>query len=175
MEKIRINNDIDIVVELKNEAGEVMQPQSLRNIAVVLSTGLKKHKVEDFTLLSNGVGFRFRASEQARTGVYDISVTAETADGRAFATDVCKAFELFAAGGTMTGTLDLLAQSVLHAGGASVACLPMAGVTNKVVLERSIITYYGSGLTARRECAIVTFNDGMLTTSEVRTNNYDLP
>jgi hypothetical protein len=96
MEKIRINNDIDIVVELKDKAGEVIQPQSLRNIAVVLSTGLKKHKVEDFTLLSNGVGFRFRASEQARTGVYDISVTAETADGRAFATDVCKAFELVA-------------------------------------------------------------------------------
>lgn len=96
MEKIRIQNDIDIVVELKNEAGEIMQPQSLRNIAVVLSTGLKKHKVENFTLLSNGVGFRFMASEQARTGVYDISVTAETADGRAFATDVCKAFELVA-------------------------------------------------------------------------------
>lgn len=96
MKKIRQQNDIDIVVELKDEAGEVMQPQSLRNIAVVLSTGLKKHKVEDFTLLSNGVGFRYKASEQARTGVYDISVTAETADGRAFATDVCKAFELVA-------------------------------------------------------------------------------
>lgn len=82
---------------------------------------------------------------------------------------------LFAVGGTMTGTIDLLVQSVLHAGGASVACLPMAEFTNKVVLERSIITYFGSGLTARRECAIVTFNDGMLTTSEVRTNNYDLP
>lgn len=69
MEKIRIQNDIDIVVELKGKAGEVMQPQSLKNIAVVLSTGLKKHKVEDFTLLSNGVGFRFKASEQARTGL----------------------------------------------------------------------------------------------------------
>lgn len=82
---------------------------------------------------------------------------------------------LFAAGGTMTGTLYLLVQSVLHAGGASVACLPMAESTNKVVLERSIITYYGSGLTARRECAIVTYNGGTLTTSEVRTHNYNLP
>ncbi len=96
MKKIRINNDIDIVVKLKNEAGAIFQPRTLENIAVVLSTGLKKHKVENFTLLSDGVGFRFTASEQARTGVYDISVTAVTADGRTFTTDVCRAFELVA-------------------------------------------------------------------------------
>lgn len=126
MKKIRIQNDIDIVVELKDEKGEVIQPQSLRNIAVVLSTGLKKHKVEDFTLLSNGVGFRFKASEQARTGVYNISVIAETADGRAFATDVCKAFELVAcsceaggeAGEVETVTLDVEATFDITAWGS---------------------------------------------------------
>lgn len=134
MEKIRINNDIDIVVELKDEAGEVMQPQSLRNIAVVLSTGLKKHKVENFTLLSNGVGFRFRASEQARTGVYDISVTAETADGRAFATDVCKAFELVAcsceAGGE-AGKVEVESVSVT----ATFAITAFAGAGGGVTVE----------------------------------------
>lgn len=126
MEKIRIQNDIDIVVELKDETGQIMQPQSLRNIAVVLSTGLKKHKVEDFTLLSNGVGFRFKASEQARTGVYDISVTAETADGRVFTTDVCKAFELVArsceaggeAGEVEVESVNVAATFAISAGGS---------------------------------------------------------
>lgn len=84
---------------------------------------------------------------------------------------------LFTVGGSMDGTLATLALNYLHANGATVRCMPIAdgNSQNKVVLERHIITYYGSGLTARRDCAIVTASNGKLTTSEIRIKNYELP
>mgnify|MGYP006375546343 CR=1 FL=1 len=84
---------------------------------------------------------------------------------------------LFTVGGSMEGTLATLALNYLTANGATVRCMPIAdgNSQNKVVLERHIITYYGSGLTARRDCAIVTASNGKLTTSEVRIKNYELP
>lgn len=64
----------------------------------------------------------------------------------------------------------------LYAGTAPVLYIPDRNNADHFILERSIITYYGSGITAERACASV-FRTGSTTvkTSEIRNKNYDLP
>lgn len=81
---------------------------------------------------------------------------------------------LFVANGTMNEPPDVFAKSVLHANGSTVRCLSHSN--DLVVLERSVITYFGSGMTARRDCAIVQRTGAVsVKTSEIRTKEYDLP
>lgn len=81
---------------------------------------------------------------------------------------------LFTVGGTIYVGLEELAKHTLYADGASVTCIPKLD-EGKVILDRSVITYYGSGLTSRRDCAIVSGSPTSVTTLEVRSQNYDLP
>lgn len=64
----------------------------------------------------------------------------------------------------------------LYAGNAPVKYIPDETNADHFILERSIITYYGSGITAKRECASV-YRTGSNTvkTSDIRTKNYELP
>lgn len=80
---------------------------------------------------------------------------------------------LFVRGGMLNIRLEELCKRVLYADGASVVCMPYS--SDKVVLERSVIVYYGSGMSARRECAVISGGSSSVTTDEVRTNEYNLP
>jgi hypothetical protein len=97
MRKIRQRNDIDIVVHLKNDEGVVLDPTQNRDYEITVHTASKKVKITDFQLFNDGrIAFRFHAKDQARIGVYNITISATTTDGRIFTTDVCDAFILVA-------------------------------------------------------------------------------
>lgn len=64
----------------------------------------------------------------------------------------------------------------LYAGNAPVKYIPDENNADHFILERSIVTYYGSGITAKRECASVyRTGSSSIKTSEIRTNTYELP
>lgn len=86
---------------------------------------------------------------------------------------------LFESGGTMNlpfTDFDNFSKINLYAGTAPVLYIPDRSNIDHFVLERSIIIYSGSGMTAERACASV-FRTGSTTvkTSEIRNKNYDLP
>lgn len=81
---------------------------------------------------------------------------------------------LFTYGGTINVNLEELTKHILYADGATVTCIPKLD-EGKVILDRSVITNYGSVITSRRDCAIVSGDTSSVTTLEVRTKNYDLP
>lgn len=97
MKKIRQNNDIDIVVKLKNEDGVTLDPTLCSNMAVYLTCGSMRFLVSNLEKSANGnIKFRFLAEEQTKLGTYNITITAKTEDDRTFTTDVCDAFNLVA-------------------------------------------------------------------------------
>ena len=97
MKKIRQWNDIDITVHLHNGEGQALDPTLCKDMTVYLTCGTKKFFISEFEKFTDGnVKFRFKADEQTRIGVYNITVTATTADDRTFTTDVCDAFNLVA-------------------------------------------------------------------------------
>lgn len=97
MKKIRQNNDIDIVVKLKNEDGVTLDPTLCSNMAVYLTCGSMRFLVSNLEKSANGnIKFRFLAEEQTKLGTYNITITAKTEDDRTFTTDVCEAFYLSA-------------------------------------------------------------------------------
>lgn len=86
---------------------------------------------------------------------------------------------LFEVGGTMTLPFTDFANFSkinLYAGTAPVLYIPDRNNADHFILERSIIIYSGSGITAERACASV-FRTGSTTvkTSEIRNKNYELP
>lgn len=95
MRKIRQRNDIDIVVRLKDEQGVELDPTLNSGYNISVHTPSKKISITDYQLFADGrIAFRFRARDQVRVGVYSITITAKTSDGRVFTTDVCNAFAL---------------------------------------------------------------------------------
>lgn len=91
MKKIRQHNDIDISLLLKNSQGEILNPEQCNKMSVRLRCGgFIVYKTP--TVYAGLINIRFNAYEQHRTGEYDITLSAETKDGRTFTTDICKAF-----------------------------------------------------------------------------------
>ncbi len=91
MKKIRQHNDIDISLLLKNSQGEILNPEQCNKMSVRLRCGgFIVYKTP--TVSAGLINIRFNAYEQHRTGEYDITLSAETRDGRTFTTDICKAF-----------------------------------------------------------------------------------
>lgn len=91
MKKIRQHNDIDISLLLKNSQGEILNPEQCNKMSVRLRCGgFIVYKTP--SVYAGLINIRFNAYEQHRTGEYDITLSAETKDGRTFTTDICKAF-----------------------------------------------------------------------------------
>lgn len=97
MKKIRQRNDIDIVVQLKNNEGVALDPTLCSDMTVYLTCGTKKFYINDFEKFTDGrIKFRFHAEQQTKLGVYNVTISAVTEDGRTFTTDACNAFNLVA-------------------------------------------------------------------------------
>lgn len=97
MKKIRQRNDIDVVVQLKNNEGVALDPTLCSDMTVYLTCGTKKFYINNFEKFSDGrIKFRFHAEQQTKLGVYNVTISAVTEDGRTFTTDVCQAFYLVA-------------------------------------------------------------------------------
>lgn len=97
MKNIRQRNDIDIVVQLKNNEGVALDPTLCSDMTVYLTCGTKKFYINDFEKHADGhIKFRFLAEQQTKLGVYNVTISAVTEDGRTFTTDACNAFNLVA-------------------------------------------------------------------------------
>lgn len=97
MKKIRQRNDIDIVVQLKNNEGLLLDPTLCSDMIVCLTCGSKKFYINDFEKFADGrIKFRFLAEKQTKLGVHNVTISAVTEDGRTFTTDACNAFNLVA-------------------------------------------------------------------------------
>lgn len=97
MKKIRQRNDIDIVVQLKNNEGVALDPTLCSDMTVYLTCGTKKFYISEFEKHADGrIKFRFLAEQQTKLGVYNVTISAVTEDGRTFTTDACNAFNLVA-------------------------------------------------------------------------------
>lgn len=95
MKKIRQRNDIDIVVQLKNNEGVALDPTLCSDMTVYLTCGTKKFYINNFEKFTDGhIKFRFLAEQQTKLGVYNVTISAVTEDGRTFTTDACNAFNL---------------------------------------------------------------------------------
>lgn len=86
---------------------------------------------------------------------------------------------LFVYGGTMNlAFTDFInfCKTNLYAGNAPVKYIPDETNADHFILERSVITYFGSGITAKRECASVyRTGSNVVKTSEIRIKTYELP
>lgn len=97
MKNIRQRNDIDVVVQLKNNEGVALDPTLCSDMTVYLTCGTKKFYINDFEKHADGhIKFRFHAEQQAKLGVHNVTISAVTEDGRTFTTDACNAFNLVA-------------------------------------------------------------------------------
>ena len=97
MKKIRQRNDIDVVVQLKNNEGVALDPTLCSDMTVYLTCGTKKFYINNFEKHADGrIKFRFHAEQQTKLGVYNVTISAVTEDGRTFTTDACNAFNLVA-------------------------------------------------------------------------------
>lgn len=69
MKKIRQRNDIDIVVQLKNNEGLLLDPTLCSDMIVCLTCGSKKFYINDFEKFADGrIKFRFLAEKQTKLG-----------------------------------------------------------------------------------------------------------
>lgn len=97
MKKIRQRNDIDVVVQLKNNEGMALDPTLCSDMTVYLTCGTKKFYINNLEKHADGrIKFRFLAEQQTKLGIHNVTISAVTEDGRTFTTDACNAFNLVA-------------------------------------------------------------------------------
>ena len=94
MRKIRIGNDI--AVQWSLVAKGTGEPFALedKSVRLFLKSLFSVVELQDFTIVGNTIGWRYKGSEQKQTGVYTLVVSVEDAQEIMTTTDACDFIEL---------------------------------------------------------------------------------